>query len=64
MPNRPTESFTKVTLNLYSTDVEAFRSRYGFGFSEQIRNVVHLNVQDWARQKRVMDLIDEDGEEQ
>ena len=58
--DRPTEQLTKVTLNLYSVDVQAFRSRYGFGWSEQIRNVVHLNVQDWQRQKRVMDLITED----
>lgn len=62
MPNRPIEAYTKVTLNLYASDVAAFKQRYGFGFSEQIRNVVHLNVQDWARQKRVMDLITEEPE--
>lgn len=55
----PPESLTKVTLNLYSTDVEAFRARYGFGWSEQIRNVVHENVKEWVRAKRVMDLIEE-----
>ncbi len=60
MPNRSIEALQKVTLNLYSADVSAFRSRYGFGWSEQIRNVVHLNVKDWARQKRVMDLVTEE----
>lgn len=53
----------KITLNLFAADVKAFRSRYGFGFSEQIRNVVHRDVADWKRQKRVMDLITDDGEE-
>ena len=61
MPKHPPDApFLKVTLNLFASDVVAFRSRYGFGWSEQIRNVVHLNVKDWARQKRVMDLVTED----
>lgn len=59
MPNRPPESLTKTTLNLFTSDVVAFRTRYGFGWSEQIRNVVHENVKEWVRSKRVMDLIEE-----
>lgn len=59
MPNRPTEALQKVTLNLLASDVAAFRSRYGFGWSEQIRNLVHSNVVEWERKKRVMDLIEE-----
>lgn len=58
--DRPTEQLHKVTLNLYVSDVVAFRQRYGFGWSEQIRNVVHLNVKDWERQRQVMDLIEDD----
>lgn len=38
------EPITKVTLNLYTTDVEFLRSRYPQGYTERIRDIVRKEV--------------------
>lgn len=40
MSNLAGERLTKITLNLYANDVEWFRKRYGWGYSEHIRDIV------------------------
>ena len=44
MPVRSDEPLLKVTLNLYSADVDALRAYYGHGWSEQVRQVVHQHI--------------------
>jgi hypothetical protein len=38
------EPITKVTLNLYSRDVEWFKDRYPVGYTEQIREVIRQHI--------------------
>ena len=38
------EPITKVTLNLYTTDVEWFRNRYPQGYTEEIREAVRKHI--------------------
>lgn len=35
------EELKKVTLNLYKDDVRAMELRYGYGWSEKVRQLVH-----------------------
>lgn len=44
MPKPSAEPLTKVTLNLFTADVEDFKRRYGYGWSEQMRMVIRDNV--------------------
>ena len=45
------EPITKVTLNLYSRDVEWFKDRYPQGYTEQIREALREHI----RYKEVME---------
>jgi len=38
------EPITKVTLNLYSRDVEWFKERYPIGYTEKIRDVIRQHI--------------------
>lgn len=38
------EPITKVTLNLYSRDVEWFKERYPTGYTEKIREVIRQYI--------------------
>lgn len=38
------EPITKVTLNLYSKDVEWFKERYPNGYQERIRDAVRAHI--------------------
>lgn len=44
MPRIVLEPITKVTLNLYSRDVDWFRDKYPIGYTEQIREVVRQHI--------------------
>jgi hypothetical protein len=46
MPQRPDEPLTKITLNLYTRDVEKFEMRYGYGWSEVIRRLVRKHIKE------------------
>jgi hypothetical protein len=44
MPKIAGDPLRKVTLNLYDADVQWFQDRYGQGYSEMIRTLVHQHV--------------------
>lgn len=46
MPKIKGDPLQKITLNLYSADVIALRQTYGFGWSEQVREVVKGYLRD------------------
>lgn len=64
MPVRPDEPLTKVTLNLYTKDVEEMGVRYGHGWSTMVRSLVHAHLTNVSRVKTrpltVGDLADAD----
>lgn len=60
MPRPLTEPLCKVTLNLFLADRIALKRRYGQGWTEQVRLIVHDNVRAHSQAKRVIDLISED----
>lgn len=60
MPKPSEEPLTKVTLNLFTSDVLAFKRRYGHGYTEQIRLILRENVKAHSRVKEEIDLITED----
>jgi hypothetical protein len=39
------EPLTKVTLNLFTTDVEWFKQRYPEGYTERIREAIRMHVE-------------------
>ena len=57
MPNKSTEPLTKVTLNLFRSDVIAFKRRYGQGYTEQIRLLLRENVKEHTRHKQTIESL-------
>lgn len=57
MPNKSGESLTKVTLNLFTSDLASLKARYGHGYSEQIRDLVRENVRKHKALQRDMDKL-------
>ena len=57
MPKPSEEPLTKVTLNLFRSDVIAFKRRYGHGYTEQIRNLVRANVMLYKKFEHDMDRL-------
>lgn len=57
MPKPSPERLTKVTLNLFTSDVIAFKRRYGHGYTEQIRLILRENVKEHARYKRTVENL-------
>ena len=49
------EPITKVTLNLYSKDVNWFKDRYPIGYTEMIREAIreHIKYKDYEELYRV-----------
>lgn len=45
MPVHPDSPLRKITLNLYDADVFEMERRYGRGWSEQVRQLVHRHLQ-------------------
>lgn len=41
MPVTPGEPLTKVTLNLYTEDLEVFRRILGYGWTSEVREAIH-----------------------
>lgn len=61
MPNQSPEPLHKLTLNLFHSDIIALKSRYGHGYTEQIRLMVRRNVNEHKRAKRTIeDYVRED----
>lgn len=52
MPKRSGDALTKTTLNLFTSDIAILRSRYGHGWSEQVRRLVHQDCVDYRKFKR------------
>lgn len=44
MPTQADAPLRKVTLNLYASDVDEMARRYGFGWSEKVRKLVHEHL--------------------
>lgn len=44
MPRIAGPALTKVTLNLYTADIVKMRERYGYGWSEVVRDWVRLHL--------------------
>lgn len=44
MPPRSERPLRKVTLNLFATDCDAMARRYGHGWSEKVRDLVHEHI--------------------
>lgn len=44
MPKIAGDPLSKVTLNLFTADVEWFQQRYGQGWSTELRSVIHRFV--------------------
>ena len=64
MPKPSTEPLLKITLNLFHSDIVALRSRYGHGYTEQIRLMVRKNVNGHKSMKRTIeDYLKEDLDE-
>lgn len=60
MPKPSEEPLTKITLNVFTSDVIAFKRRYGVGYTEQIRLLLRENVKAYQRAKKEIDYIVED----
>lgn len=61
MPRPKGPDLTKVTLNLESADVLTLKARYGYGYTEQIRRIVHENCAEYRKHRRsIQDLIAEE----
>jgi hypothetical protein len=56
MPRIPTEPLTKVTLNLYSKDVEWFKSRFEYGYTEEIREALRHHIRYIEMMEREVEL--------
>ena len=57
MPKPSEEPLTKVTLNLFRSDVIAFKRRYGQGYTEQIRLLLRENVKEHTRHKQMIESL-------
>lgn len=56
MPKLAGPPLTKVTLNLFTADVEWFRQRHGQGYSEIIRAVVNKHVKQYGNVETILNL--------
>lgn len=61
MPPHPDAPLRKTTLNLYLADVSVLERHYGFGWSEQVRQIVHRHVQTLSKHKTIEDLVRDQG---
>lgn len=48
MPPKSDEPLEKTTLNLYAADCAMLRAHYGFGWTEQVRQMIHQRVQQFT----------------
>lgn len=54
MPRVVSEPITKVTLNLYSRDLEYLKKRYPDGYSERIREILRQHIRAERAYKEVL----------
>ena len=54
MPKPSAEFLDKITLNLFRSDIIAFKRRYGHAYKEQIRLILRENVKEHARHKQTI----------
>lgn len=52
------EELRKTTLNLYATDVEFFKERFGEGWSTEVRRIMRREVQGYQAVDRGMGDFD------
>jgi hypothetical protein len=45
----PSEMLKKITLNLYEDDVRFFEERFGYGWSTELRRIMHREVVNYIR---------------
>lgn len=57
MPRTSEQPLTKVTLNLFTSDVLSLKRRYGHGYTEQIRRIVADEGKEHRRHKRTIESI-------
>lgn len=63
MPNPgASEPLTKITINLFTSDLDQFRKRYGHGWSEQIRELVRRNCREYLLYKKRCDELNLRGD--
>jgi len=58
MPVRPGEPLTKVTLNLYTEDVEELNVHLGHGWSTTVRELVHEHLAKFRKQPYTVGDLD------
>lgn len=64
MPVKPGDPLKKVTLNLYHDDVIKLQTRYGYGWSEKVRELVREKLREPQRTGIVADYVTEDLEDE
>lgn len=47
-PAKSDEPLRKVTMNFYEADCKLLESTYGFGWTEQVRQMIHQRVTQFA----------------
>jgi len=61
MPIHPDNPLRKITLNLYEADCDEMKRRYGRGWSEQVRQLVHRHLRN---KETAQDFLSKMGYEQ
>lgn len=58
MPKRPNEPLRKITINIFDSDARALETIYGWGWSEQIRNLIREHIKAHRPRRTIGDLIE------
>lgn len=45
----PSDRLKKVTVNLYEEDIKFFEKRFGYGWSVELRRIMHREVTNYER---------------
>lgn len=56
MPSKSPEPLLKVTLNLYYTDVIKAKTRFGRGYQERLRDLIHEALKDHRPTRTLADF--------
>jgi hypothetical protein len=51
----------KVTLNLFASDVEFFASRFGWGWSTELRRIMRREVKAYNKRDQIKEEIEDDS---
>jgi hypothetical protein len=51
------ERLKKVTLNLYEDDVRFFEERFGYGWSTELRRIMHREVDNYQRRDKARNKL-------